>query len=96
MQERLFYRDMVPELVVQLKREILSGLVVNGKTYYLLAYSSSQLKEGSFWMVCPPGSWNVQMIIGKLGDFSSSKSRLKVSRFAVALPSIPNDCDRIR
>ena len=55
----------------------LKGLSLNGKMYEFLAYSSSQLKEASFWMVCPQHGWTIQRMRDSMGDFSMCKTPSK-------------------
>lgn len=74
---KLFFQDLVEPVVKKLREVILAGLVINGKMYEFLAYSSSQLKEMAFWMVAPSEGWSVEEIVRDLGDFSEFSSAPK-------------------
>ena len=95
--QRLFYRDLVPELEEKLKRKALAGIFINDTKYEFLAFSSSQLKEGAFWMCAVPEDkgWTVSKIIDKLGNFSACKSVPKFAsriglRFSTTYQSLPS------
>jgi RNA-dependent RNA polymerase len=75
--QKLFYNDLSDGVVSRIKATILSGVVLNGRRYLFLAYSSSQLKDCSVWMVCPEGGWTVRRIRESLGNFSSCKTPSK-------------------
>lgn len=50
---------------------MLTGLCINGRLFQFLAYSSSQLRECSIWMVClEHESWTVEEMRNNMGDFS--------------------------
>lgn len=44
---KMFHSDLSDAVVTKLKCTILSGVILNGRRYVFLAYSSSQLKETS-------------------------------------------------
>jgi RNA-dependent RNA polymerase len=73
----IFDRDLTVPVEERLKNTILSGIMLCGRKYSFLAYSSSQLKECSVWMVCLPPGWTVKQIRSTLGDFSACKSASK-------------------
>jgi RNA-dependent RNA polymerase len=73
---------------------ILQGIMINGRRYHFLAYSSSQLKEASLWMVCPMEDWNVGRIRQWMGDFSSCKTPSKYAArmgqcFSTTIQALP-------
>jgi len=73
---------------------LLEGITINGKLYRFLAYSSSQLKEMSVWMVCPERNWTVQRMRDSMGDFSSCKTPSKYAArmgqcFSTTIETIP-------
>lgn len=74
---KLFHNDLSNSVVSKLKSTILSGVVLNGRRYMFLAFSSSQLKECSVWMVCPEGAWTIMRMRHSLGDFSMCKTPSK-------------------
>jgi RNA-dependent RNA polymerase len=59
---RLFSGQLTPEVCARIKSLVLQGLTLNGREYRFLAYSSSQLKESSLWMVDASGAWDVASI----------------------------------
>jgi RNA-dependent RNA polymerase len=68
---KLFWSNLTEPIQERIRLIITTGLVVNGKLFQLLAYSSSQLKECSLWMVNLDGkSWTVQAMRKSMGDFS--------------------------
>jgi RNA dependent RNA polymerase len=73
----IFDRDLTGPVEEKLKKAILSGIMICGRKYSFLAYSSSQLKECSVWMVCLPPGWTVKEIRSTLGDFSACQSASK-------------------
>eukprot|EP00977_Amphora_coffeiformis_P010660 scaffold2510_cov169-Amphora_coffeaeformis.AAC.11 len=92
--QKLFFQDLVDPIVKKLRQIILPGLLINGKRYEFLAYSSSQLKEMAFWMVMPPEGWSIGGIVSELGDFSEFISAPKFAsriglRFSTTYQSLP-------
>jgi RNA-dependent RNA polymerase len=75
--QKLFYDDLSDSVVSRIMTTILPGVVLNGRRYYFLAYSSSQLKDSSLWMVCPEGGWTVLRMRESLGNFSVCKTASK-------------------
>lgn len=61
------------QICKRIKALLLKGLNINGNQYMFLAYSSSQLKESSVWMVNCSESSLVEKIRKWMGDFSSIK-----------------------
>ena len=64
-------------VAVKIRAVLLNGLLLNGKNYRFLAYSSSQLKEASVWMVCPKPGWTIDRMRDLMGDFSMCKTPSK-------------------
>jgi RNA-dependent RNA polymerase len=75
--QKLFYNDLSDSVVSRITTAILSGIDLNGRRYSFLAYSSSQLKDSSLWMVCPEGEWTVPRMRESLGNFSVCKTASK-------------------
>lgn len=62
---------MTPPIANRISLHVLHGIPVNGRLFQFLAYSSSQLRESSLWMVNLDGtSWTVSRMRESLGDFS--------------------------
>ncbi|CAG9312620.1 unnamed protein product [Blepharisma stoltei] len=61
------------EALVNIIRDNLSQFHLAGKTFYLLGYSNSQLKETSAWLLSPQGQITPEYIRDWLGDFSKIK-----------------------
>jgi RNA-dependent RNA polymerase len=80
--QKLFYNALSDPVVSRIMTTIHSGVVLNGRRYNFLAYSSSQLKDSSLWMVCPEGGWTVQRMRESLGNFSMCKT---ASKFAARI-----------
>jgi RNA-dependent RNA polymerase len=74
---KIFGFDFTKPIEDRICSVLTSGTVVNGRHYSFLAYSSSQLKESSIWMVSPEGRWNVETMRDSMGDFSSCQSPSK-------------------
>jgi RNA dependent RNA polymerase len=66
----LFLQRDDKALIDSFRTKIHSGIYINGVNYEFLAYSSSQLKERSMWLVSPELDWTVSRIRESLGDFS--------------------------
>lgn len=75
--KKLFAFDLTDVVVNRIKRAIINGITINGTPYFFLAYSSSQLKEGSVWMVSPINNWTVTKMRASMGDFSCCKTASK-------------------
>jgi RNA-dependent RNA polymerase len=92
-EDRLYNRTLTDQIVSNLKRDILSGISINGVRYHFLAYSSSQLKELSVWMVAPPESWTIARMRQELGDFSgmtASKFAARIGQcFSTTIQTLP-------
>jgi RNA-dependent RNA polymerase len=69
----LFDRDLTRDVETRIKSALVNGVSICGRAYKFLAYSSSQLKDSSLWMVHLPPGWSVQAIRNELGDFDSCK-----------------------
>jgi hypothetical protein len=76
---RLFSNQLSPEVCFRIKRLVLQGFTLHGREYRFLAYSSSQLKESSLWIVDASGAWDVTSIRKWMGDFSMCESPSKVA-----------------
>ncbi|CAB9515626.1 RNA-dependent RNA polymerase 1 [Seminavis robusta] len=76
--DKLFSDDLqAGSLSTRIKTLLLKGIKINGATYRFLAYSSSQLKELSVWMVCPEDGWYAEAMRDSMGDFSMCKTPSK-------------------
>ena len=72
------YSDHISEHVERrIKALVLGGVVLVNKKYQFLAFSSSQLKEQSLWLVCPERGWTVLQMRESMGDFSMCKTPAK-------------------
>jgi len=71
-ESKLFGDDFKsPEISKRVEKTIMNGICVNGRKYKFLAYSSSQLKECSVWMVnCSDNDDTVLNIRKWMGDFT--------------------------
>lgn len=76
---RLFSDQLSHHMCARIEHLVLNGVVLNGYKYQFLAYSSSQLKESSLWMVNTNRSWTVDSIRRWMGDFSMCKTPSKVA-----------------
>ncbi|KAL7542670.1 hypothetical protein ACHAXR_011976, partial [Thalassiosira sp. AJA248-18] len=68
--DKLFSDDLSTQVEARISSLVLNGIVLGKKKYLFLAYSSSQLKEQSMWMVCPEYNWSITQIRRSMGDFS--------------------------
>jgi RNA-dependent RNA polymerase len=75
----LYSDQLSPAIETRIREAATQGIEINGDRYQLLAYSSSQLKEYSFWMVKPMRGWRVEQIRADLGDFSKCISTAKLA-----------------
>lgn len=78
----LFADDMTTPVEERIHNTLLNGIEINGRRYIFLAYSSSQLKECSVWMVRESSSWRVPRMRKSLGNFSSCNT---VSKWAARI-----------
>lgn len=77
--------------IKQRLKGVLSGLVIAGRTFKFLAYSSSQLRDHGFFMFADNHKVNCDLIRSWLGDFSSIKSPAKFgARLGLCLASSEN------
>ena len=73
--DKLFPDDLDVEVASRIRSLVLNGVeLVPNLQYSFLAYSSSQLKDLSLWMVCPKRGWTVSQMRQAMGDFSMCKS----------------------
>lgn len=79
---QLFNSELNDVVSSRLKESLRSGTIICGRKYEFLAYSSSQLKENSVWMVSIPASTSIVKMRRELGDFSSCKT---VSKYGARL-----------
>ena len=77
--DKLFPDDLSNEVCQRIKTAMTEGLQLMGRRYKFLAYSSSQLKECSMWMVVEGDSINVATVRGWMGDFSMCKTAPKLA-----------------
>mmetsp|Transcript_24703 Transcript_24703/g.51684 ORF Transcript_24703/g.51684 Transcript_24703/m.51684 type:complete len:1337 (+) Transcript_24703:117-4127(+) len=75
--DKLFSDDLSGQVEARIKELVLNGISLVKKKYLFLAYSSSQLKEQSMWMVCPENRWNVIEMRKSMGDFSMCRTPAK-------------------
>lgn len=69
--DKLYSDDISAEVEARITDLVLNGITLGRKKYFFLAFSSSQLKEQSLWMVCPKSGWSVPRMRSSMGDFSS-------------------------
>jgi RNA-dependent RNA polymerase len=72
--DKLFSGDLSEPVAIRIKKLLLDGISLNGKRYSFLAYSSSQLKELSVWIVQPRLGVSPEMMRNSMGDFSMCKT----------------------
>lgn len=76
----LLWCDLTDPLRQRIRDIVLPGLLVNGKLFQFLAYSSSQLRESSIWCVnLDDTTWTVPAIRQNMGDFSSCLTASKTA-----------------
>ena len=75
--DNLYSNDLTEQVERRMKELVLKGITFGKKNYSFLAYSSSQLKEQSLWLVCPHNGWNVEKMRASMGDFSMCKTPSK-------------------
>lgn len=94
--EKLFSTQLGPLVEERIRQIAKEGMDINGEVYEFLAYSSSQLKEYSFWMVNAKSGWNIAKIRGTLGDFSMCATISKyAARFGQCLSATIQSKDRL-
>jgi RNA-dependent RNA polymerase len=76
---RMFSDELSPGVCARIENLIMNGVCLNGHNYHFLAYSSSQLKECSLWMVDAQDPWNVDSIRNWMGDFTMCEGPSKVA-----------------
>jgi RNA-dependent RNA polymerase len=75
--DKLFSDELSENVQEHIKDSLLHGVSVNGRTYRFLAYSSSQLKELSVWMVYLEHGITIPSMRDWMGDFSSCQTPSK-------------------
>ena len=68
--DKLYSDDLSQQVEDRINFIILNGITLGKMKYRYLAYSSSQLKEQSLWMVFPEHGWTVTRMRDSMGDFS--------------------------
>lgn len=78
--QKLLWSELTEPVMNRIRNCILPGVLVNGKRFEFLAYSSSQLKEGSMWMVRLEGTGlTITAMRQRMGDFSKCTTAAKVA-----------------
>jgi RNA-dependent RNA polymerase len=72
--EKFYFSDLTEVIVSRIKTALTEGIVVNGIRYWFLAYSSSQLKDFSLWMVFPEKGETAEGMREKMGDFTMCRN----------------------
>ena len=75
--DKLYSDDLSQQVEDRITSIILDGIDLGKKRYSFLAYSSSQLKEQSLWMVSPELGWSVGKMRESMGNFSNCKTPSK-------------------
>ena len=75
----IFPRDLTEPIESRLK-ELLNGIEIAGKNFTFLAYSPSQLREASVWMVSLPLRTNVVDLRSKLGTITEKTASKYAAR----------------
>lgn len=65
--DNMYSNDLSQQVEERIKDLVLNGITIGMKNYKFLAYSSSQLKEQSLWMVCPEKGWDVNKMRSSMG-----------------------------
>jgi RNA-dependent RNA polymerase len=65
--DNLYSNDLSDQVEARIKDLVLNGVTIGLKKYVFLAFSSSQLKEQSLWMVCPEKGWDVNKMRASMG-----------------------------
>jgi len=84
-EQRIYSNHLNNELVARVRAVLTEGLHVNGVCYRFLAYSSSQLRELSVWMVHLPDQWSVRRIRGSLGNLAGLTAPKFAARMGLCL-----------
>ena len=79
---KLFATELSEAIIAKMKSILLDGLLINGKKFQVLGYSSSQLKQCSMWCVALPVSMKIEELRDELGNFRRCSS---ASKFAARL-----------
>lgn len=74
---QLFSNEFSEAVENRIKNAIESGITINGRLYEFLAFSSSQLKECSLWMVCLENRLTVSKMRDELGSFANCRTASK-------------------
>lgn len=74
---KLFFGDLTDVVVDRIKSALNGGIIVNGTSYEFLAFSSSQLKECSLWMVLPKKGWTAEGMRNSMGNFEGCNTPSK-------------------
>jgi RNA-dependent RNA polymerase len=74
---KLFNGDLTDAVVSRFQKVLNEGIVVNGKQYFFLAYSSSQLKEFSLWMVSRENGLTAEEMRNDMGTFTECNTPSK-------------------
>lgn len=75
--DKLYVDEVTESIEKCIKETVINGVMLNGKLYQFLAFSSSQLKECSLWMVYPEFKWTIEKMRRALGDFSQCPTAAK-------------------
>lgn len=77
-EEKDFYQHEVTEILLnsQVKNRLRNGVSIGNCLFKYLAYSNSQIKNHSFWMLCED-RLKVSEIINELGTFNANEKPLK-------------------
>jgi hypothetical protein len=75
--DKLFASELSDDVSNRIEKTLLEGIEANGLRYQFLAYSSSQLKEASVWMVRVENRWTIPKMRAWMGDFSCCKTPSK-------------------
>ena len=77
-EDKDFYQHEITQLLLdmQVKNRLIRGVSIGNCTFKFLAYSNSQIKNHSFWMLCEE-FLNKNDIIEELGDFNKGDKPLK-------------------
>lgn len=79
---KMFATELSQAIIKKMKCILQDGLLVNGLTFYMLGYSSSQLKQCSMWCIALPKSTSIEELRDELGNFKRCSSS---SKFAARL-----------
>ena len=66
--------DLTEDTVGRIHSVLTNGIIIGGRTFEFLAFSSSQLKQRSCWFIAPDGvRWSSNAVRASMGDFSAMK-----------------------